>query len=30
MTKPSVDFYIDDKSYNYDDKLTNYIKKKLL
>ncbi len=30
MTKPSFDFYIDDKSYNYDDKWTNYIKKKLL
>jgi len=30
MTKPSFDFYIDDKSYNYDSKWINYIKKKLL
>ena len=30
MTKPSFDFYIDDKSYNYDTKWKEFIKKKLL
>ena len=27
ITKPSFDFYVDDKSYNYNDKWTNYLKK---
>ncbi len=30
MSKPSFDFYIDDKSYNYDTKWKDFVKKKLL
>ena len=30
ITKPSFDFYVDDKSYNYNDKWINNIKKNFL
>ena len=30
ITKPSFDFYVDDKSYNYNSKWTEYLKKKYL
>ena len=30
MTKPSFDFYVDDKSYNFNKEWTNYVKKKFL
>ena len=30
MTKPSFDFYVDDKSYNFNKKWMTYMKKKFL